>query len=193
MRPAELLERHPRAWQAATRHPFLDAIRAGTLPEAAFRAWLDQDHLFVSDLLVFQARLLSVAPRGAQAVLAGGLVALEAELGWFEANGANAAGRHPVTAAYRDHLLSLTQDFKDGLTALWTGERAYLEAWRSAAPGAEPYREFVEHWTVPEFAAYVADLEGALDSAGAEEAAFLRTCELERDFWGMAWSASATA
>src|SRR3712207_9581992 len=73
---AELLFRHPDAWRAATRHPFLDAVRDGTVPVAAFDTWLVQAARFVADLLRFQARLLARAPRPAQAVLAGGLVAL---------------------------------------------------------------------------------------------------------------------
>ncbi|HEX7824364.1 MAG TPA: TenA family transcriptional regulator, partial [Mycobacterium sp.] len=71
-------------WSAATRHPFLDAVRDGTIADEAFDRWLAQDALFVADLLAFQARLLGRAPRHAQAVLAGGCVALVSELDWFE-------------------------------------------------------------------------------------------------------------
>jgi thiaminase len=71
-------------WSAATRHPFLEAVREGTTTDSAFDRWLVQDALFVGDLLTFQARLLARAPRAAQAVLAGGCVALVAELDWFE-------------------------------------------------------------------------------------------------------------
>ncbi len=72
------------AWTAATRAPFLDGVRDGSLPANVLDAWLAQDALFVADLLRFQARLLARAPRPAQAVLAGGLVALVEELTWFE-------------------------------------------------------------------------------------------------------------
>src|SRR3712207_927117 len=67
---ADLPSRSPDAWRAATRHPFLDAVRDGTIPVAAFDTWLVQDARFVADLLRFQARLLARAPRPAQAVLA---------------------------------------------------------------------------------------------------------------------------
>lgn len=74
-------------------------------------------------------------------------------------------------------------------------ERAYLEAWENAAPGHPDYREFVEHWTTPEFADYMVGLEKAAGSAlgtGGEgeraEAAFLEVTRLEKDFWEMAWS-----
>ena len=77
-----MLEDH--LWTAATRHPFLDGVRDGSLPVHALDTWLAQDALFVADLLVFQARLLARAPRSDQAVLAGGTVALVEELDWFE-------------------------------------------------------------------------------------------------------------
>ncbi|HKA09640.1 MAG TPA: TenA family transcriptional regulator [Candidatus Dormibacteraeota bacterium] len=192
---SDFLQRHHREWRAATCHAFLDGVRDGGLPVGAFLAWLQQDYLFVNDLLAFQARLLAGAPRPAQSVLAAGLVALEAELTWFEAQLARrelplVAARHPTTDAYRKELERLsTEPVEVGITALWALERAYLEAWRGAAPGAAEYREFIEHWTAPAFARYVAGLEvHATDSPGTE-AAWLRIVRLEREFWNMALGA----
>jgi thiaminase/transcriptional activator TenA len=200
MQARQLIERHAAQWQAATRHPFLAAIRDGTLPPAAFAAWLAQDYHYVGDLLVFQARLLARAPRPAQAALAAGLVGLEAELTWFEEQAARrdldlTAPRLPATAAYREYLAELdAATYHVAITTLWAIEQAYLDAWRGAAPGHADYREFVEHWTTPAFAAYVAALEQAADAALAEvesqaaaERAFLEIARLERDFWEMAW------
>src|SRR5216684_1403726 len=165
MLAADLISRHPEEWRAAVTHPFLHGVRDGTLASRAFDTWLAQDRLFVRDLLSFQARLLAEAPRPGQRVLAAGLLALEAELSWFEA-GARVRGlnlderRHPTTDAYRAALARwLEAGVEPALTALWTLERAYLEAWRSAAPGAPEYRGFVEHWTGPQFSYYVRDLE----------------------------------
>lgn len=192
---AELLESHAVAWRDATRHPFLDAVREGTIGRGAFDTWLVQDHRFVADLLRFQARLLARAPRSAQAVLAAGASALVEELAWFERVAADRgldldAPALPATAAYADLLDRLeAADVPTGLTALWAIERAYLDSWSSALPGAPGYREFVEHWTVPGFAEYVAALEGAADgvgpSAGAQ-AAFADVAAAERAFWDMA-------
>jgi thiaminase/transcriptional activator TenA len=189
---ADLLARHADAWGRATRSPFLDAVRDGTLPPAAFDTWLVQDAHFLDDLLRFQARLLARAPRPAQAVLAGGCVALVEELDWFTRVAADrgldlAAPRLPATVAYADLLDRLDgAGVPTALTALWAVERAYLDAWTGALPGAEEYREFVEHWTVPGFAAYVSGLETAADGAGPpDDAAFLRVAEAEAAFWGM--------
>ena len=203
MKAVDLLERNPVVWKEATRHPFLEAVREGSFPAGAFEAWLARDYMFVRDALVFQALLLARTPRSAQAVLAGGLVGIEAELGWFEEQAerlglALDTPRHPTTAAYRDFLAGLEREpYPIAITALWTIERAYLEAWRGAAPGHPEYRQFVEHWTTLEFADYVAGLEEAADNAlrnsGEQvreraEAAFLEVTRLERDFWEMAWS-----
>lgn len=202
MNPEELLERHRALWERATRHPFLRGVREGTLPEEAFRRWLVQDYHFVRGLLRAQAYVLAGSNRPDQRVLASGLVALVDELDWFERHAA-ARGLaldvpvHPTCGEYVDFLLSLRdQPYAAQITALWACERAYLDAWTGAAPGAGPYREFVEHWTQPGFADYVAGLaeasRRALEAASpaereAAEGAFCRVAELERRFWEMTW------
>lgn len=203
MRTTGLLERHREAWDGAIRHPFLDGVREGDLPADAFETWLAQDYLYVSDLLPFQARLLARTPREAQGVVAGGLVALIEELDWFEEMAEKRdltldVERHPTAAAYKNLLRDLEDEpYPVAVTALWAIELAYLEAWRSAAPGHPDYRPFVEHWTVPDFAGYVSGLEAAagaaLEAASEDEReraerAFVAVARLERDFWQMAFS-----
>ncbi len=202
MKARDLIERHDRSWREAIRHRFLDGVRTGTLPAGAFETWLVQDYLFVLGGLAFQSRLIPRAPRRDQALLIGGLAALEAELGWFEAKASERALAldafpRPANAAYGEFLTNLEREpYASNITALWALELAYLEAWRNAAPGHPDYRPFVEHWTTPEFADYVSGLEqaadAALDEASGEvqqraEAAFLEVARLERDFWAMAF------
>ena len=84
-------------------------MREGTITNCAFDRWLAQDALFVGDLLTFQARLLARAPRQAQAVLAGGCMALVAELDWFEVQAARRGidldqPALPATLTYRELL-----------------------------------------------------------------------------------------
>jgi len=195
---AELLQRHPEIWRGATAHPFLTAVRDGSLPAGAFDTWLVQDARFVADLLRFQARLLARAPRPAQAVLAGGLVALVEELAWFEEQAAArgldlTAPALPATAAYAELLQRVdAAEVPVALTALWTIERTYLDAWTTALPGAPAYREFVEHWTVPGFAGYVAGLETAADAVGGGgDAVFTEVVAAEVAFWDMALEQAA--
>ena len=197
-----LLEQHAAEWRGATRHRFLESVADGSLQRAVFDRWLAQDYAFVADLLVFQARLFSRAPRCAQAVLVAGLVGLEAELGWFEAHAAERGlrldvPRLPATERYQTLVTTLDlAAYPVAATGLWAIERAYLDGWQSAAPGAAAFREFVGHWTAPEFAEYVKGLQRAADSAlatasveelaGATDA-FVDVARLERDFWEMAW------
>lgn len=192
MAAADLIVRNPGPWRSAVECAFLNGVRDGSLPAKSFDHWLEQDHLFVRDLLTFQALLLAAVDRAAQRVLAAGLMALDEELSWFESiareRGLALTGdRHPTTEAYRSALFaSLAKGPAPAMTALWALERAYLEAWRTALPGAPPYRAFVEHWTTPEFAAYVSELQAFASDEPECEAAFLEICRLERDFWQMA-------
>jgi formylaminopyrimidine deformylase / aminopyrimidine aminohydrolase len=178
-------------WTAATRHPFLDAVRDGTITDAAFDRWLRQDALFVADLLIFQSRLLARAPRHAQHVLVGGCAALVAELDWFEEQAERrgidlAAEPLPATLAYRELLQRLDGESYDAaVTALWVIERVYLLGWTSAAPAAPPLDEFVEHWTTPDFAGYVDEL-GELASSTSHPDPVEQVLRLEVAFWDMA-------
>ncbi len=166
---------HDSLWVAATNHPFLDAVRDGTITDAAFDRWLVQDALFVADLLTFQARLLARAPRPAQAAIVGGCAALVDELDWF-ADQATRRGldlnqpAQPATLAYRVLLQRLDiEPYDAAVTALWVIERVYLLAWTSAASDSSPFAEFVEHWTAPAFADYVDALGQLADPAHHSE------------------------
>lgn len=195
-----LLAAHPSAWQGATRHPFLDGVRDGSLPMAAFNNWLVQDYHYVHALLRWQSGVLARAPRADQLVVAQGLVGLAAELDWFEAlaveRGLNLV--EPLLAAneaYGQMLARLAQEpYAAEIVALWAVEQAYHDAWRSARPGAASYRALIRHWTTRSFAAYVSGLAAAADRALAgatpEEAlkaaeAFTAVALHERAFWGM--------
>lgn len=178
-------------WTAATRHPFLDAVREGTITDSAFDRWLAQDALFVADLLTFQARLLGRAPRSAHAALAGGCVALIEELDWFEGQAARRGigvdqPALPATLAYRDLLERLdAAPYDAAVTALWVLERVYLLAWTAAASPASPFAEFTDHWTTPGFACYVEAL-GALAAPAGHDDLIADVLSHEVAFWDMA-------
>ncbi|HLZ68721.1 MAG TPA: TenA family transcriptional regulator [Dehalococcoidia bacterium] len=200
-----LLNQQAPLWQQATRHPFLDGVRDGSLPAAALDRWLVQDERFVDALLRFQAALLPRAPRPDQLVIAQGLLALAEELHWFEGI-ARERGLQlgaPLLPACREYIAYLDEltaepgaSYPTLITALWTAERAYFDAWQGARPGAPAFRAFVEHWTVAAFAEYVAGLAQAADralAAAPEEqrggaAAFRRVAALEQGFWQMAFA-----
>ncbi len=188
-------------------------MRSGDLPATALNRWLVQDYHYVDLLLRFQALVLAAAPRPDQAVLAGGLVALSDELDWFEQlAGAReldlAAPLHPACRDYTGYLLTLgqncaaaaptcTEAYAPAITALWTVERAYLDAWLGARPGAAAFSALVAHWTTNEFRDYVAGLAAAADRAlsaaspGVQQEAelvFRTIARYEREFWQMAFA-----
>jgi thiaminase/transcriptional activator TenA len=182
---------HDSLWSAATRHPFLDAVRDGTITDDAFDRWLVQDAVFVTDLLTFQARLLARADRPAQAVLAAGCAALVDELDWFDAKAADRGldmtqPALPATLAYRELLERLDAAPADAaLTALWVIEQVYLLAWSYAASADSPFAEFTEHWSTPEFADYVSGLGERADPDRHQDlVAEVLTHEVA--FWDMA-------
>jgi thiaminase/transcriptional activator TenA len=198
--PGALLRAHRHLWRLANRNPFVLGIKDGSLQKAAFDRWLVQDRHFADGLFVAQARILALAPRQDRSLLLGGLEALAAELVWFEAKlKARRLGPegaiHPVCRAYVDYLLTLAfAPYAAAIVAVWALERAYLEAWGYAKPGARPYREYVERWTSSAFAAYVRALERAAAAALREasnreaaqaEAAFVQVVLYELDFWSM--------
>lgn len=188
----DLPSRRPALWLAATRHPFLDGVRDGSLPAASFDTWLAQDARFVADLLAFQSRLVARAPRHAQRLLVGGVLALVDELAWFDQLAARrgldlAAPALPATVAYTALLQRLdAAPYADAVGALWVVERVYLDAWTGALPGGEHYAELVEHWTAPGFDDYVAGLEKLAGERPADEQLLVEVLQQEAAFWDMA-------
>ncbi len=204
--PRTLLRFHRDLWRLANRNPFVLGVKDGSLAKAAFERWLVQDRHFAEGLFVAQSRVLAMAPPGDRALLLGGLHALAAELAWFEsklrARRLDSEGPvHPVCRGYVDYLQTLAfAPYAAAIVAVWALERAYLEAWGHARPGARPYREYVERWTSASFARYVKRLEqaaaAALLAASAREsaqaeAAFVQVVLYELDFWSMTLEASS--
>ncbi len=199
MKAHELIAAEARLWHEATHHRFLDQVREGTLASAAFARWLSQDYHFGVALLRAEARWLAGAPRDDLPLLAGGVGAMVEEIDWFERKAGERGidlerPLHPTVRTYIDYLCALSDEpYPVQLTALWALERAYLEAWRTARPGAPAFREFVERWTNDAFAAYVDALEAALNRAlavggDAERDAFRWVARHERAFWQMAYA-----
>jgi thiaminase/transcriptional activator TenA len=199
MKTKDLIQGDAELWHAATHHAFLDEVRNGTLAPSAFTRWLSQDYHFAMALTRTQARTLASAPREDLELLAGGVQALVAELAWFERNASERevdlkAPLHATARAYVDHLRGLTYEpYSVQLTALWALERAYLEGWRTALPGAPEFRDFVEHWTNDAYAAYVDALEASANrvlsrGGDAEREAFRWVAKYERAFWEMAYA-----
>jgi thiaminase len=197
---ATLIERNAELWHAATRHEFLDCVRDGTVPVAAFSRWLEQDYLFVAGLTRAWGRLLVGAPQEDFKLIASGIDAFSSELEWFEALAGPLAVRLdreplPETSAYIEDLVELaTRPYAVAITGMWGVEVAYLHAWRGASGGDERFAGVVEHWANAEFATFVGELEAVVDrelAASPEhhhavEQALAVVLSHEELFWGLA-------
>ncbi len=199
MKAKDLIEGNAQLWRAATHHPFLNEVRDGTLAPAAFARWLSQDYHFAVALIRTEARALACAPREDLELLVGGIQAMVAELDWFESMAPERAidldvPLHPTARAYIDYLHALADEpYSVQLTVLWALERAYLEGWRTARPGAPAVREFVERWTNDAFSAYVGALEAAMNrpigrGGDAAREPFRWVAKYEQAFWEMAYA-----
>ncbi len=187
--PEALIRAYERMWKEATRHPFLEEVKVGTLAPERFARWLVEDYHFVRHLFKMQARLAAAAPRRDLDLIARGLCSLVEELHWFERNAQRlkldlTLPMLPACKAYTDFLHSLSYEpYVAQLVALWALERAYLEGWQQALPAASPYEEFVQRWTAPEFEEYVNALEQAALQALEDAAEHERTAAAEAFYW----------
>src|SRR6266545_2276628 len=174
-----LVEANRTVWTAMAAHPFVVGLADGTLPDAALRAWVQQDRIFVlQERRVVGALHAHGPPGGLDGLLAGLDGGLVAE--------ADAFARTAVARGFPA-----------------AAERAYLDTWTAVAarsPAGSPYREWIDNWTGEPFRAFVADLGRELDElAGSPSPAvaerlgsvFTGAVRFELAFWEMCWRGQA--
>lgn len=191
-------------WATLAAHPFVVAVRDGTLPAAAFDRWLVADHVFVVGYRRFLAQVVAAAPdEPARDLLAGSLAALQGELDLFRSQAAARGldlGAEPglVALGYTGWLhASLLEGFPVALTVLYGVERAYFDAWRAVRDQANrdgPYWPFVDRWSSEEFGGWVDALAVLLDRVtpegptGEQRTVFRRVARFELAFWDEVWT-----
>ena len=155
----------------------------------AFDRWLQQDALFVADLLAFQAgcwpgrhaTLRRCSPRAVSRWLRN----------WIGSRPRPSRGLDlpqpalPATVAYIELRRLDAAPYELAVTALWVLERVYLLAWAFAASGSSRFGEFVEHWTAPGFEGYV-DALGELATPDGQDDLVGEVLSHEAAFWDMA-------
>lgn len=183
--------------------PFVRALATGEVPEPALVRWLQEDLWFVRLLRRSVGLLLAAAPdEDAADVIAGAFPALDEEIRRFEAELARlgqapSPAPHPLTARF-DRLLrdAAAAGFATGIAPYWATEHAYLHAWSSVrgdGPAGGPYAGWIENWTSPAFAAFVAALGRLVDQHGDAAVALPLAHEVlafEVDFWEVCWVAA---
>jgi len=198
----DLISENPLAWKKATRHPFLDECRSGTIKTNQFNTWLVQDYLFVIEFTRMAARLVTIAPVKHMDILLGGLSALKDELNWFREK---ATERSLNLTSARQESCELYCLFLNDLkeytyavqsVAFWAIELAYNQAWQLPGPMVQPYNEYADRWGNQAFTEYVKMLELQANEALIEidpetekqlKKVFLKIADFEKDFWQMAY------
>lgn len=211
---AELRQRASSQWQAATDHPFVDGIRAGSLPAETFAYYLAQDYVFlIGYCRVFglaAAKATDLATMGLFADLLVATVGTEMDLHrslsarWgVSAQQLEATVPAPTCQGYVDHLLATAAlgELDRIAVSLLPCQVGYAEIGRTLAEqGADraenPYAEWVRTYADPEFQQLAAATAALVDRLGQDSpparrdelfATFLVSCRYERAFWDMAW------
>ncbi len=186
---------------AQLRHPTVVGIGRGDLPDEVFRAWLEQDYLFLHDYVRVFSRLAWQAP----ASHLGDLVelahstffeelslhrALAAEFGGVDLDSAE---KGPVCSDYTAFLLDAAGAYDLGLAALYPCMWGYSALGRALAadPPKEPrFRRWVDTYADPGFLMLTGRVAAMLDEASPDRdlarGLFLRGMDFELAFWDVA-------
>jgi len=206
------------AWDAYTRHPFVEGLGDGSLPRAAFLRYLVQDYVFLIHfsrawaLAVVKSETLAEMKMAAGVV--DGLVNHEmqlhvstcAEAGLSEAD-LEAAEEHPANLAYTRYVLEAGQagDLADLLAALAPCVLGYAEIGARLGAGAHDraYADWIATYSGEEYQALARETGALIDDALARRLGqdfeatprwprltgrFLTATRLEADFWQMGLS-----
>lgn len=200
----ELLEAHPEAWDSAVSPQFMKSCKAGKITTNQFGFWLVQKHSVSVRFADFRSSLKFKATLPGIDRLVGSEDAQE-ECVWLKAQAEERSFClpsivHPGCQPYHNFLEEVAdQPYAVHAVTLWAIERANQQAWSIHMPLAQPYQAFAEQrYGNENFELYVARLalvaDAALRAANIQdkqeaEAAFERVCELEANFWQMAYSA----
>jgi len=204
------------AWKAATTHPMVRAIGAGTLPYPVFRAYFEQNVLYLQEYARSIALILAKAPDGhaieTLGAFLGQIVRIEipANLRFLQRLGgdpasaaaAGSTGMLGTTYAYTRHLLATCAQGSpaEGLAAVLPCQWSYGELARPllAAPPADPiYADWIAMFGNDEYDALVGASTRLLDRLADPQdadvmsrlsAIFERSTSYEARFWDMAYA-----
>ena len=201
-----LLRGAEKIWDAILNHPFLRMTADGSIADETFKAWIQQDYIFVREAIPFVAVLLAKAPVHLRPVFIEILAGLDRELDLFRKN----ASTHgvslenvlpsPTCYAYCQFLLATAHSrcFAESFVVLYGAEKAYLDSWmqvKNSLKVESPWQEFIDNWTNEAFHQFVDWLGKTLDELAAGkpedelqrmEELFLTTARYEYLFWEMA-------
>src|SRR6266699_1658015 len=214
---ARLRERAAATWAAATSHPMVREIGAGTLPHVTFRRYFEQNILYLSDYARAIALILAKAPDlAAVDVLSRFLHQISAtelpsnldflrRLGGSAACADDPARMLPVTHCYTRHLLCVCalDSCAAGLGAVLPCQWSYGELaspLMSSLPADPIYADWIAMFGNTGYGSLVDETTSLLDrlagsSAESETARlawiFDTSSRYELQFWDMAYGVAA--
>ena len=205
-------------WTAYVDHPFVRQLGAGTLPEAAFRAYLVQDYLFLIQfarayaLAAYKSRTpddIRAAQMGLAAILEETALHVRLCARWgIGVEALAATPEHPATVAYTRFVLDqgAAGDLLDLHVALAPCVVGYAVIGQALAPqgiaalDGHPYREWIADYAGEPYQAVAARARAHLDALAARAltearmpalvATFATASRLEADFWQMGLTAA---
>ncbi|MCY4232024.1 MAG: thiaminase II [Alphaproteobacteria bacterium] len=200
-------------WRAYIDHPFVRAIGDGSLPEACFRRYLEQDYLFLVHfarayaLAAFKGETLADIRHGAETALAIADTEMRLHVSFCESWGLEEQAmatlpEAPATMAYTRYVLErgLAGDLLDLHVALAPCIVGYAEIGRAldGATEGNPYGAWIEMYAGREYQETAAGAVAQLDELFARRGGSARLPALERifrdatrleiDFWRMGLS-----
>ncbi|MFD1645178.1 thiaminase II [Haloarchaeobius litoreus] len=208
----ELLDAGEHIWQAQYDHPFVTELAAGTLDEAAFRHWVEQDYRYLLDY----ARTFAVAGTKARDeetmahLLGVAHTVLDDEMDLHREfareydltpGDLESVRKAPTCVAYTNYLVRTAHEgsIAEIAAAIYPCGQGYLDVARhmdDLMDEQHRYAPFVEKYTSDEFAEAVGWLRAFVDRCGerypgehdAMREAFLTSARLEHSFWEMAYT-----
>ena len=194
---------------AILKHPFVRGLTDGSLPEAAFRYYVEQDALYLRDFGRGLAELgakteddeafMMFCDHGKNALVVERALHAGFLSGWGASDVVVEAS--PTTMLYTGFLRRAAgeQPFALALAAYLPCYWIYLEVGRALVAKGSPnplYQRWIDTYAGDAFAAVVAQVLEVADRAGAElteagrtqaKALFRRAGQLEWMFWDAAW------
>ena len=215
-----LRERGKPAWAAATGHPMVQQIGAGTLPHGIFRGYFEQNVLYLGEYARAIGLIIGKAPDlDATDVLTRFLwqivrTEIPANISFLRRLGGSAGGAAtaaaatqmlPVTYAYTRHLLCTSAEGScaEGLTAVLPCQWSYGELagpLMATLPADPVYADWISMFGNADYDALVRETTGLLDRLAdpGDAAAVQRLARVfdistryEVQFWDMAYGVPA--
>ncbi|KAG8372893.1 hypothetical protein BUALT_Bualt12G0114500 [Buddleja alternifolia] len=200
------LRKHRLIYTGATRHPFILAIRGGSVDISSFKHWLGQDFIFVRAFVPFLASVLLKAWKESDDssdvdVILGGFAALNDEIAWFKEEASKwgvALESNLDYCRFLESLMNSDVSYTEAVTAFWVIEAVYQESFahclEDGSKTPEELKETCQRWGNDGFGQYCCALKSIAnrrlekssdDVVAKAEANVLTILEYEVDFWNM--------